>query len=277
MATPPASPPPPPPGYPWAGWAQPGSTPGGPYWAPPTAPPVASAPRRRHLVTLIAVVALLAGGLGASLDAVLTSSTSALPPQTPVATLPSSNSAPVPSANSSAAKIASSVDKSVVDINTTVASPAGEGTESGAATGMIVTKTGEVLTNNHVVEDATSIEVTIEGHQGHYTANVIGVDPTQDVALIQIVSPPANLPYVSFGNSSKVTVGTEVIAVGNALGLGGKPSVVTGTITAVNKTITAGDQLSPERRPRRCTICSRRMPTSSRATPAGPLLNLAAR
>lgn len=110
---------------------------------------------------------------------------------------------------------------------------------------MLISASGLVLTNNHVVESATSIRVNVEGRSGSYKAAVLGVDPTQDVALIKLENAPANLPYVRFADSSKVTVGTEVVAIGNALGLGGKPSVASGTITATNRTITAGDELTP--------------------------------
>ena len=63
---------------------------------------------------------------------------------------------------------------------------------------------------------------------------------TQDVALLQIEG-VSNLPYVTLGDSSAVAVGEQVVAIGNALGLGGKPSVVSGSISATNRTITASD------------------------------------
>ena len=249
---PPTEPTPTQPAAPWVpSGSYPGSAPGGPFFWTLPAPPVEPSPHHgsRKLAAVIALVALLAGGLGASLDAVL-STPSATPSSAPslpgsVAKLPSSSSDGLAPTASSVAAVASAVELAVVDINTTVASPAGGGTETGAGTGMIVTPSGEVLTNNHVVEQATSIKVTIAGHKGSYLGDIIGVDPTQDVALVQIVSPPKNLPYVRLGNSSSVKVGTQVVALGNALGLGGKPSVTSGTITAVSRTITASDELSP--------------------------------
>jgi S1-C subfamily serine protease len=105
---------------------------------------------------------------------------------------------------------------------------------------MIITPSGEVLTNNHVVDGSISITVTIAGHAGSYTAHVIGVSPTADVALIQIEG-VSGLPTVTLADSSSVNVGDPVVAIGNALGQGGAPSVTEGRVTAVNQTITASE------------------------------------
>src|SRR5438876_4642005 len=73
--------------------------------------------------------------------------------------------------------VAAQVEPAVVDINTTVLVDASGRSAEAAGTGMVVTSTGQVLTNNHVIRSATSIWVTVEGHQGTYAAKVIGVDP----------------------------------------------------------------------------------------------------
>jgi S1-C subfamily serine protease len=135
---------------------------------------------------------------------------------------------------------ATKVMPAVVDINTQTTSSgfAGGSTHPFAAgTGMIISSGGEVLTNNHVVEGAMQISLTIPGHSGTYGANVVGVDPTADVALLQIQNPPSNLPTVSLSSGSSVSVGTGVIAIGNALGKGGTPSVTFGSVTALNQSI----------------------------------------
>lgn len=136
----------------------------------------------------------------------------------------------------SVAAIARKVDPAVVDINVTLAF--GQGTASG--TGMILTPSGEVLTNNHVVQGASRITVTVAGHPEPYTARVLGVDPTADVALLQLDG-AAGLPTVMLGNSATVSVGQPVVAIGNALGLGGTPTVTRGTIVAKNQSIFAQD------------------------------------
>lgn len=228
-----------PPYSPPYGWAWP---PGGPI-------PEPERPRRRRSALLVgstvAGIALLAGGLGAGLGVAFSSSspTGASGNASAVAPLPKSSTASVsPRGGShSVGAITSAVEPAVVDINVNVASPAGYQQEQAAGTGMIVTSSGEVLTNNHVVEDATSIQVVI-AHRGRFAAKVLGVDPIRDVALVQIEHAPKNLPYVTLGNSSSVSVGDSVIAIGNAYGLGGAPSVATGIVSALGRTINASDQ-----------------------------------
>jgi S1-C subfamily serine protease len=228
--------------------ASPGAGNEGWHWGPPPVVPnegVARPPRNGHLVlVLLVVVALLAGALGAGLDAALRSSTTS--PGAPAATLPNTNATSgsgIPGATSSIARVAAVVEPAVVDIETEIANEVRAGAEQAEGTGMIVTPSGLVLTNNHVVAEATKISVVVAGH-GTYGVKVLGVDVTQDVALLQLVGAPTNLPYVSLGDSAKVKVGTPVVAIGNALGLGGKPTVVTGTITAIGRSITASDELS---------------------------------
>jgi len=103
----------------------------------------------------------------------------------------------------------------------------------------VLTSSGEVLTKNHVVEGATNIEVTIPGQSGHYYAKVVGVDPTDDVALLQLQG-ASNLSTVTLANSSNLDVGDRVVAIGNALGQGGTPTVTQGSVTALGRTITVG-------------------------------------
>jgi S1-C subfamily serine protease len=109
----------------------------------------------------------------------------------------------------------------------------------GAGTGMVLTSDGEVLTNNHVVQGAWKIEADVPGGQT-YTATVVGVDPAHDVALLQLAD-ASGMTTVSTGESSSVTIGDDVSGVGNALGRQGPPSVATGSVTGLNRTITARD------------------------------------
>jgi S1-C subfamily serine protease len=112
-----------------------------------------------------------------------------------------------------------------------------------AGTGIVLSSTGEVLTNNHVVNGATSIKVTDIGNGKTYTATVVGYDATHDVAVIQLQD-ASGLTTASLGNSSTVQTGDTVTALGNAEGKGGTPSVAPGTVTALNQSITASDELS---------------------------------
>jgi S1-C subfamily serine protease len=104
----------------------------------------------------------------------------------------------------------------------------------------VLTSSGEVLTNNHVIDEATSISVTDIGNGQTYSASVVGYDRTGDLAVIQLHG-ASNLKTVTIGDSSKVTVGEPIVAIGNAGGLGGTPSVANGTVTTLNQEITASD------------------------------------
>ena len=139
----------------------------------------------------------------------------------------------------SASQIASRVDPALVDV---VSTDGYQGATS-AGTGIVLSSTGEVLTNNHVVNGATSIKVTDIGNGKTYTATVVGYDASHDVAVIQLQG-ASGLTTASLGDSSTVQTGDSVTALGNAEGKGGTPSVATGTVTALNQSITASDELS---------------------------------
>jgi len=144
---------------------------------------------------------------------------------------PSQGSAPDIDVNAVAAK----VQPGMVDIYTQLSSGL-----SGAGTGVILTPDGEILTNNHVIEGATNISVEHIATGRRYTAVVVGVVPSEDIAVIQIQG-AFNLPTVPLGKSSTVKVGNPIVALGNAGGVGGTPHTVSGTVQALNQTITATD------------------------------------
>jgi S1-C subfamily serine protease len=138
-----------------------------------------------------------------------------------------------------ASAIASRVDPGLVDINTTV----DYGQARAAGTGMVLTPDGVVLTNNHVINGATSISVTDVGNGKTYRARVAGYDTSKDVAILRL-SGAANLRTVTIAPSPNVSVGQKVVGIGNAGGVGGTPSYAGGTVTATGRSITAGDDLS---------------------------------
>ncbi len=107
---------------------------------------------------------------------------------------------------------------------------------------MIITSDGEILTNNHVIADATSIKVTVGGTGSTYDAKVLGYDVTEDVALIKITDKVSNLPTVKLGDASKVQIGDPVVAIGNALGRGGTFAASQGHVTRLDQQVTAGDE-----------------------------------
>ncbi|HEY1570291.1 MAG TPA: S1C family serine protease [Pseudonocardiaceae bacterium] len=135
--------------------------------------------------------------------------------------------------------IAKKVDPGLVDINTVL----GYQNAEAAGTGIVLTSNGEILTNNHVVEGATSIKVTDIGNGHTYDASVVGFDRTEDIAVVQLVG-ASGLKTESLGDSSKVTVGDAVVGIGNAGGAGGTPSAAAGRVTALNQSITASDDSS---------------------------------
>ena len=112
--------------------------------------------------------------------------------------------------------------------------------ESAAAgSGMVLTSSGEVLTNNHVIDGATTIKVVVPGTDHRYTAHVVGYDKSADVALLSLQN-ASGLKTVSLGDSSKLSVGQAVKALGNANGTG-RLTPAPGTITGLGKSIVASD------------------------------------
>ena len=135
-----------------------------------------------------------------------------------------------------------SPDAGIVDITTfarTIGQSTGNLVPAGAGSGMVLTSDGEVLTNNHVVQGAWKIEAKVPGGDT-YTGTVVGVDPAHDVALVQLAD-ASNMETITAADTSSVTVGDEVAGIGNALGRGGEPAVATGSVTALNRSITAND------------------------------------
>ncbi len=230
----------------------PGSVQG--QWGPPSWPPPdgavpwqvpAPTPRRPRskavLVLALAWSVIVAAGLGALVGHQVWSSSAPSTDQNTGSSFPSvkggntgGTSTKVP-AGSSAAEIASDIDPALVDINTTLSYEQLQG----AGTGMVLTSDGLILTNNHVVEGATSISVTDIGNGRTYSASVVGYDRSDDVALIQLKS-ASGLTTVTVGSS--VSNNEQVVAIGNAGGKGGTPSYVSGTVTGLGQSITASDE-----------------------------------
>jgi S1-C subfamily serine protease len=109
-------------------------------------------------------------------------------------------------------------------------------TNLGAGTGMILTPDGQVVTNYHVIQGASSIHVTLFGETRQRTATVRGSDHGNDVALLKIAG-ASGLPTVTLGDSSKLQVGDDLVAIGNALNLPGGPTVTTGIVSAKDRTL----------------------------------------
>ncbi len=198
-------------------------------------------PPKRHplllIILLVTVVSVIAVGVvrivwPAASTPPPWASSSALPPwASPRAALPVTSGALDLSA------LAAGVDPAVVDINTQLSDP----NSQGAGTGIVLSPSGEVLTNNHVIDGATSITATDVGNGQTYPATVVGYDRSHDLAVLQLQG-ASGLQTASIGDSSAVTVGDEIAAIGNAGGRGGTPSVAAGTVSALDQTVTVSDE-----------------------------------
>jgi S1-C subfamily serine protease len=202
-----------------------------PYWYAYPQPEPPRRPRRAALVaaglgvTAVAVAVGLGISAATSGSSVVSGQGSASPANPPAA------------ANTSTGSATAAQQVGVVDIDTVLQY---QGAEA-AGTGMILTSSGEVLTNNHVVDGATSIKVTVVSSGASYTAKVVGTDPSDDVAVLQLQG-ASGLQTAKIGNSSDVNVGDAVTAVGNAGGVGGTPSAASGSVVALNQTLTASNE-----------------------------------
>ena len=116
--------------------------------------------------------------------------------------------------------------------------------EAAEGTGFVIdAAAGLVLTNNHVINGATSVTVTPVMSGKSYQARVLGYDRTDDVALLQLPG-VTGLKAVTIGNSWPVSAGTPVLAIGNEAGQGGSPTVAPGVISGLDRSIVASDQSS---------------------------------
>ncbi|HET9654610.1 MAG TPA: trypsin-like peptidase domain-containing protein, partial [Kineosporiaceae bacterium] len=227
-----------------AGGSAQNATPGGP-WTPPPGGPGATSTRQREPrrpgwggVTAIGIGAavlsslLTAGAMSAtgnngttSGGSTTTFSQSGAGAQVNPPVSSSSN------ANPDWPAVANAVEPSVVSVMVSGQGGSGEGS------GVILDAQGHVLTNNHVVADASgggSIMVVL--HDGRlYKATIVGTDASTDLAVLQVSSAPSNLKPATLGDSAAVKVGDQVMAAGNPLGL--SDTVTTGIVSAINRPV----------------------------------------
>jgi S1-C subfamily serine protease len=240
-----------------------------PSGRPTPGPPVRRA-RWWPAVVVVLALLLLGGASYATVARMSPASTSAAPRPTPTTTAPPTTSVPSTTApkrstpstpttpddqggtgsgstgrsNGTSGNQATSADWSsasaainpgVVNIETRLANGIGAGT------GMILTADGTILTNNHVIDGATTIAVTTVADGKTYRATVVGADASEDIAVIKLTG-ASGLSPIALGDSDTVKVGDAVAAMGNAGGKGGEPTVAPGTITNLDQQITATDE-----------------------------------
>ncbi|MEW2031555.1 trypsin-like peptidase domain-containing protein [Streptomyces roseifaciens] len=202
---------------PYAGFAEP---------APQ--PPAPRGHRARKPVALLAAVAIVAavvGGGSAALVGELTSRADRVSQSTPVQNASSRSSGGV-------AAVAKAVSPSIVEIKASTAG--GQSTGSG----VIITGDGEIVTNNHVVAGADTVQVVLSDGSTK-AAKVVGTDPGKDLALIKVQG-ASGLKAAKLGDSGKVGVGDEVVAIGSPEGLTG--TVTSGIVSALNRDVTVSKE-----------------------------------
>ena len=218
--TPPAPPPPPPPA---------GGHPGGRAWT------------NAFVVLLVCALIASAGYLGYALNGRIVGShprtvADAPAPRPTNGAVPKAPSDSGASGSADPTTIADALAPSIVNITTNLSSGG-----SAAGTGIIISSSGVVLTNNHVIADSTQLEAEDAATGRTYAGTVVGYDPTHDVAVVQLAH-ASGLTPAPISATSRLTVGDSVVALGNAGGRGGAPTVATGSVTALDRPITASDQ-----------------------------------
>jgi S1-C subfamily serine protease len=132
------------------------------------------------------------------------------------------------------AQVVAKVGPSVVSIRTTINN--GPFSGEAAGTGVIISSDGEIMTNAHVVDGASTVKVTLAGESSARDATVVGADTANDLALLKIAN-VSGLPAATLGKSADVRVGDDVVAIGNALALRGGPTVTRGIVSALDRTL----------------------------------------
>lgn len=223
------------------------ATPGGPEGTqsppPPPAPPTKQGgpgkPRGRGRrlaettgVALLAAVLASGGTYAMTHDDATVATTVASSTTTNASTSPTVVQGNASSPDWSA--VAKAVSPSVVSIDVTTQQG------SGAGSGVIYDAKGHILTNNHVVGEATgSGAITVTLADGRtFGATIVGTDPSTDLAIIKLTNAPSDLTPITLGDSEALTVGAPVMAVGNPLGLSG--TVTTGIVSALNRPVSTG-------------------------------------
>ncbi len=230
----------------------PGGSRSGPFGETPTAPPadfpaaggVGGPGRRRRRAGRVAIAVVVAASLsvgGYGLGLVHSAShVSTQPTATSSASQVRTAAYPV----GSVVGVVEAAQPAVVNIVSTVAvqTPFGMTLGHTEGTGFVVDSAGLILTNDHVIAGARRVVVTLNDGRS-FTAQVLKTDPTQDLAVLKVAA--TGLPTLSLADSSAVVPGEEVVAIGYALGLEGGPSVTSGIISAVGRTIQAQDPSAP--------------------------------
>ena len=197
------------------------------WWKSPTS--TTTSGKVRRVAGLVALVAV-AGGTGGLVGATVAGDGNDRDPASTVTPLVSPADSRGSRTGLDVAAVLDAVEGAVADIQATGARLAGQGT------GIVYSADGLVLTNAHVVEGATNVIVTATGDRQPRPATVVGTDPANDIAVLR-VEDTDGLVVAQLGRSADTEVGDDVVAIGNALGLRGDPSVTRGIVSALDRSI----------------------------------------
>jgi putative serine protease PepD len=196
------------------------------------------------ILAVLVAVGLIAAAIGTAVtgdeeanDSPVTTQTT-LQSSSPIVTAAPSSNGEAKTAVGEAVKV---IGPSVVTITSDVSNGMG-GNGQSAGTGIIITPEGEIVTNNHVVEGATAIMVRLAGQVDPVPATLLAADPSNDLALIKING--QDLPAATFADPNTIAVGDPVVAMGYALALDGEPTVTSGIISALNRTLAIDAEVS---------------------------------
>lgn len=209
---------------------------------PPPAPPVVSPQgdstprsRRRGLgVVGLALVSAVSALVGAAIGVVATRDDNKMITTGTLVTVEPTDGDEVSEATTQIGKIATAVAPSVVTLTATTTGQMGEGESVG--TGVIINSNGELLTNAHVVEGTKTVQVRLMNETEPVKGTVLASDPQNDLALVKINA--TGLTAAVFADPKNVRLGDPVVAIGYALNLDGGPSVTSGIVSAIGRTIT---------------------------------------
>lgn len=214
------------------------STPASTPPAPENQPPARKKSNKALVISLVSIFGTIIL-LGLGIVGGIYASRYFSPNSTPSLTSGADGNATITAEESSIASVAEKVGPSVVSIVTQTRSSSAFGGASGeaAGTGIVVSKNGYVMTNNHVLESATDVSVVDSNGELYENVQIIGRDPLNDVAFLKITA-DKEFTAATIGNSATIRTGQQVVAIGNALGQYSN-TVTSGIISGTGRPITA--------------------------------------
>jgi putative serine protease PepD len=195
--------------------------------------------RSNRIVATVAAAAVVGGGAGAAIATLADNGGS---PSTATVTA-AATSANVANSELTVGAVAKAATKSVVEVDATTGGgnspfPYGSQSQSAEGTGFVYDTKGDIVTNQHVVDGASTVRVKFSDGST-YTATVVGTDTATDIAVLHVNAPASKLQPLVLADSSTVSVGDGVVAIGNPFGLDG--TVTSGIVSAVGREISSPD------------------------------------